>query len=104
VVGRNTNHELSVLIRSQDGEVAKLPIGKLNFVGWKRLTVAIPQAVVQTNYHYSDRSGIEVEGFVIDTAPLEAYGTFYVYFDDMTAVTDLFAQEQRSKNDMSDAW
>lgn len=104
VVGRNTNHELSVLVRGMDGAVAKIPIGKLNFVGWKQLTVAIPQSIVQTDYHYSDRSGIDIEGFVIDTAPLEAYGTFYVYFDDMTAVTDLFAQEQRSPDDMSDAW
>jgi hypothetical protein len=104
VVGRNTNHELSVLLRGMDGEVAKIPIGKLNFVGWKQLTVAVPQSVVQTDYHYSDRSGVDVEGFVVNTAPLEAYGTFYMYFDDMTAVTDLFSQEQRSPDDMSDAW
>jgi hypothetical protein len=84
--------------------VAKIPIGKLNFVGWKQLTVAVPQSVVQTDYHYSDRSGVDVEGFVVNTAPLEAYGTFYMYFDDMTAVTDLFSQEQRSPDDMSDAW
>lgn len=104
VVGRNTDHELSVLVRGIDGEVAKIPMGKLNFVGWKQMTVAIPQTIVQTNYHYSNRSGISIEGFVVDTAPLEAYGTFYIYFDDMTAVTDLFAEQQRSPDDMSDAW
>lgn len=104
VVGRNTNHVLSVLVRGIDGEVAKLPLGKLNFVGWKKLTVAIPPSVVQTNYHYSNHSGIEIEGFVIDTAPLEAYGTFYMYFDDLTAVTDLFNQQQRSKSDIPGNW
>ncbi len=104
VVGRNTNHELSVLIRGINGAVAKVPIGKLNFVGWKQLTVAVPESIEQTNYHFSNRSGIEIAGLVIDTAPLEAYGTFYCYFDDMTAVTDLFSEEQRSPDDMSDAW
>lgn len=104
VVGRNQNHVLYVLIRGMDGSVAEVPMGKLNFVGWKQLTVAIPPSVIQTDYHYSDRSGIQVLGFVVKTDPLEAYGTYYIYFDDLTAVTDLFTQQQRSPNDMSDGW
>jgi Flagellar filament outer layer protein Flaa len=104
VVGRNTNHVLNVDIRGIDGRLAELPIGPLNFTGWKQLTVAIPETVTQQDFHYSDRSGIEIEGFSVDTAPLEAYGSYYLYLDDLTAVTDLFGQQQRNVDDMSDAW
>ena len=104
VVGRNANHMLSVIVKGMDGAVAEIPMGTLNFTGWKQLTVAVPPSIVQKDYHYSDRSGIEVLGFVVDTAPLEAYGTYYIYFDDLTAVTDLFSQQQRAPDDMSDGW
>ncbi len=104
VVGRNTNHILSLIVEDQAGQVAELPFGTLNFTGWRQLTVAIPPGLVQQDYHYGDRSGLKIDGFVVDTAPLEAFGTFYIYFDDMTAVTDLFGEEKRSSDDMSDAW
>jgi hypothetical protein len=104
VVGRNQNHVLDVVVRGMDGSVAELPMGKLNFIGWKQLTVPIPPSVVQTDYHYSSRSGIEVLGFVVKADPLEAYGTYYVYFDDLTAVTDLFSQQTSSPNNPSDGW
>ncbi|MDR2259242.1 MAG: flagellar filament protein FlaA, partial [Treponema sp.] len=29
---------------------------------------------------------------------------YYIYFDDLRAVTDLFAEDNRDADDMSDAW
>ena len=104
VVGRNTNHVLKLVVEDQEGHVADLSFGRLNFMGWKQLTVAVPPTLVQSNYRVSFISGINILGFVVDCNPLEDYGTFYVYFDDMTAVTDLFGLQQRSADDMSDAW
>ncbi len=104
VVGRNTNHHLSIVLEDYFGNVNVLPLGRLNFSGWKQLTVAVPPSLRQRDTHYTVETGIRVIGLVIDTDINEAYGTFYVYFDDLRAITDLFAEESRDPDDMVDNW
>jgi hypothetical protein len=111
VAGRNFNHTLSILIQDYFGRPYELYVGKLNFQGWKRLTVAVPpqaedgrNGIVQRNYHYNNQMGIRITGFRINCDPMEAQGSYYIYFDDLRAVTDLFAENDRDPDDMSDAW
>ena len=104
VVGRNFNHRLSIVLEDYFGNVNVLPMGRLNFSGWKQLTVAVPPTLMQRNPHYNTETGLRIRGFVIDTAIEETYGTYYVYFDDLRAVTDLFAEESRDPDDMVDNW
>jgi hypothetical protein len=104
VVGRNYNHVLKVLILDYFGQLQEITVGKLNFIGWKKLTVAIPPRITQTEYHYTYRSGIKLIGFKVDCDQMEAYGTYYLYLDDMRAVTDLFGEAKRDTDDMSDGW
>jgi hypothetical protein len=111
IAGRNFNHTLNILIQDYFGRSYELYVGKLNFQGWKRLTVAIPpqaedgkNGIVQRNYHYNNQMGIRVTGFRINCDPTEAQGSYYIYFDDLRAVTDLFAENDRDPDDMNDAW
>ena len=104
VVGRNFNHVLKLQFTDYRGQEQELTIGTLNFIGWKKLTVAIPPNILQTEYHYTYKSGIQITGLKIETDPLDSYGTYYVYFDDMRAVTDLFGESKRDSDDMSDGW
>jgi len=111
VVGRSYNHELSVLVEDFFGSIFELSMGKLNFQGWKKLTVAVPPqqpdgvtGIIQRNYHYTSHMGIKVLGFKIACAPEEAYGTYYVYLDELRSVTDLFAEDSRDPDDMADTW
>jgi hypothetical protein len=104
VVGRNFNHVLKLEFTDYRGMAQELTIGTLNFIGWKKLTVAIPPSILQTEYHYTYRSGIRITGLKIETDPLDSYGTYYVYFDDLRAVTDLFGESKRDTDDMSDGW
>jgi len=111
VVGRNYNHVLWLEFKDFFGNSFELPLGKLNFQGWKKLSVAIPpqnpdgkNGIIQRNFHYSNRMGIRVVGFKIACDPEEAFGTYYIYFDDLRAVTDLFAEDNRDQDDMSDTW
>jgi hypothetical protein len=111
VAGRNFNHELSLLIEDAFGRYFELYMGKLNFQGWKKMTVASPpqaldgiHGIVQRNYHYNSMMGIKITGFRIDCDPMEAYGSYYVYFDDLRAVTDLFAEDIKDPDDPSDMW
>ncbi len=104
VVGRNFNHLLSVVVADYFGNVNILSMGKLNFSGWKRMTVAVPPMIVQRDYHYNDRMGLQILGFLIEPDLMETYGTYYVYFDDLRVYTDLFAEESRDSDDMPDSW
>jgi len=111
VAGRNYNHDLTLLIEDFFGRKYEFYIGKLNFMGWKRMTVTIPpqaedglSGVVQRNYHYNNHMGIKVLGFRIDCDPLEAYGSYYIYLDDLRATTDLFSEYYRDPDDMVDGW
>lgn len=104
VVGRNFNHRLSVVVADYFGNVNILSMGKLNFSGWKRMTVAVPPTIVQRDYHYNDRMGLQILGFLIEPDLMETYGTYYVYFDDLRVYTDLFAEESRDQDDMPDSW
>jgi hypothetical protein len=109
--GRNYNHELNILIQDYFGRQFELYMGRLNFQGWKRLTVAIPpqadngvNGIVQRNYHYNNQMGLKVVGFKIKCDPMEALGSYYIYFDDLRAITDLFAENNRDPDDMMDIW
>jgi hypothetical protein len=48
--------------------------------------------------------GIKITGFRVNVDPWEAYGSYYVYLDDVRAVTDLFAEDNRDPDDMLDTW
>jgi hypothetical protein len=73
--------------------------------------VAIPpqpddawHGIVQRDYHFTSGGGIKITGLRIDVAPEDAYGTDSIYFDDMRAVTDLFAETSREPDDPRDDW
>jgi len=102
VVGRNVKHQLYVLLDDQFGNRAKVPLGDLAFTGWKKLTAAIPPNIRQTDPRYPSRTGISVRSFEIETDPAETYGSYYIYFDDLRAVTDLFTENNRDADDMVD--
>ena len=113
VIGRNYNHELWIELKDFFGNNFELPMGKLNFQGWKKLSVAVPPqnpdgrtGIVQRNFHYTSHLGLKVVGFRIQCDPEESYGTYYIYFDDMRAVTDLFSEDMHAldKDDMADSW
>ena len=105
VVGRNVKHQLYILLDDQFGNRAKVPLGDLAFTGWKKLTAAIPPNIRQADPRYPSKTGISLRAFQVETDPAETYGSYYIYFDDLRAVTDLFTENNRDADDMIDtAW
>jgi hypothetical protein len=64
----------------------------------------VPPSITQTDYHFTLKDGIKITGFKIECDPLEAMGTYYLYFDDIRAVSDLFGEARRDTDDMTDGW
>ncbi|CEM62525.1 flagellar filament protein FlaA [Treponema phagedenis] len=111
VVGRSYAHNLNLIVEDYWGQRFELYVGKLNFSGWKLMTVAVPpqhadgrSGIVQKDYHYGNHLGLKIVGFRVDCDPWDAYGKYYIYFDDLRAVTDLYEIDARDPDDMADNW
>ncbi|AGT44998.1 flagellar filament outer layer protein FlaA [Treponema pedis] len=111
VVGRSYPHVLKLLVEDYWGKRFELYVGKLNHSGWKLMTVAIPPqnsagktGIIQKDYHYGTSMGLKIVGFRIECDPEEAYGHYYIYFDDLRVVSDLYEVDMRDEDDMNDNW
>lgn len=105
VVGRSFNHELKLGLEDYFGNRYYVNFDKkLTFQGWDKLTAVIPPAIMQSEKHYTGRAGIKITGITVDCDLMETYGTFYMYLDDLSAVTDLFSEDSRDIDDVADDW
>ena len=108
--GRNMGHQLWLLVQDYNGNNFEIWMGSLEFSGWKKITAAIPPSpdgehgIVQQSVYHGDKPGLRIVGFRVDCNPMEARGSFYMYLDDMRAVTDLYDLENRDEDDMMDNW
>ncbi|MDR1215479.1 MAG: flagellar filament outer layer protein FlaA [Treponema sp.] len=111
-VGRNFNHTLKIIVQDYFGKQHKLTLGVLNFQGWKQLSVDVLSqgddrlvgGIPQQDYHFTGEVGIKIVGFEVVCDPEETIGSYYLYLDDLRAVTDIFLQENRDEDDMEDSW
>ena len=110
VCGRNQDHELYLLVEDYFGHEYELYMGDLGFTGWKKLTCVVPptpdgeHGIVQKSAYYGDKPGLRILGFRVDCSPMKARGTFYMYLDDLRAVTDLYDIQHHDEDDMMDNW
>jgi len=105
VVGRNYRHVLSVVLRDYLDRVKYLRGDRLIWVGWKQMTVNIPDTIEQENYKVSEERGITFIGFRVDFEPDDMIGRpFYIYFDYLTADVDLYSEMNLNADDMIDNW
>ena len=106
----NMGHQLWLLVQDYNGNNFEIWMGSLEFSGWKKITAAIPPSpdgehgIVQQSVYHGDKPGLRIVGFRVDCNPMEARGSFYMYLDDMRAVTDLYDLENRDEDDMMDNW
>lgn len=106
VVGRNYRHTLKILVRDFLGQLHEVTVGQLTHIGWKQMEVYIPEQIPQENYKLAEERGLTFEGFVIycDMTDIVPGRPFYIYFDYLTADTDLFVEYHRDVDDMIDNW
>ncbi len=111
VVGRSYPHTLKLIVEDFWGKRFELYVGKLNHSGWKLMTVAIPPqnsagktGIIQKDYHYGTSMGLKIVGFRVECDPEDAYGHYYIYFDDLRVVSDLYEVDMRDEDDMNDNW
>ena len=90
VWGSGYMYQLEILLRDYQGRVHSLPMGWLNYEGWKNLAVNIPTSVPQTSRYLGEDTNLKFVGFRIRTSPRERVDNFEVFFDQIRVLTDTY--------------
>lgn len=90
VWGAGYLYQLEVLVRDCFGRVHSLPMGWLDFEGWKNLSVNVPTNIPQTSRYLGDIQNLSFVAFRIRTKPTERVDDFYVFFDQLKVLTDTY--------------
>ena len=67
----NFNYYLEAFVRDFRGFVYTIPMGDLNFVGWKNLRINVPDNIIQSKKYLPRREGLTLVKFRIWTRPTE---------------------------------
>lgn len=104
VCGRSFKHRLYCHLIDYKGSEMIVDMGLLDFAGWKKVSIPIPATIEQEEYHWVNWRGVSFAGLSIRTDPGESYGVYYVYFDELRAITDVYQEETRDEDNMEDGW
>ena len=91
VWGSNLNYYMEVYFRDHQGVVYALPMGSLAHQGWKNLRARVPTSIPQAKRILPRYAGLHFVKFRIWTTPVERVDNFYVYFNQMKVLTDVFS-------------
>jgi hypothetical protein len=86
VWGSNYDYSLEAQFSDHNGKVYVIPMGSLRFIGWRNLTINIPERYTQDKYNPWGGS-LRFLRFVVRTAPTERVHDFQIYFDDINVLT-----------------
>jgi hypothetical protein len=78
----------------------------LTHLGWRKILFPIKPNINQGDNRTTDvrKMGVTFDGFLINCDPLEGQGTYYIYFDLLTAQVSLYFEFHTDKDDMRDFW
>jgi len=101
VWGSNHNFYIEAYFRDHRGVVHTVPMGSIGFQGWRNVRARIPNHIPQTRRTIPTYAGLHFVKFRIWTTPLENVGNFFVYFNQLKILTDVF-QTLFDGNDLAD--
>ncbi len=103
VAGRNYRYTLEIWLKDFNGFVYALNMGKLDYPGWRDLSVRIPGYINQDEKYIPREKPLKIMKFVLRADPDERAERFYVYFDQLKVFTDVFIQRYDG-DDIKDKW
>ena len=88
--GRGNDYRLEVWVKDFKGDVHILPMGSLNFVGWRPMKAEVPEYVPQEVNSYPQTKVTKIMRFVIRSDPEAIVEDVYMFFDQLKVLTDTF--------------
>lgn len=100
VYGKNFSGELSMFLKDADGKVHRLPVGKLNFLGWRKLSVTLTDSVAQEDKFLTQKRELQIMKFLYKPGNIGRLPQWnYFYMDDITATV-----REKYTDRQSDEW
>jgi hypothetical protein len=88
-LGRKFRHTLYVKLRDYRGDLYKIKVGRLDFWGWKEMSVVVPGWLPQSAAYAMLDKNLHFVSFFVESDLFETPGTFYFYLDNFRVITDL---------------
>ena len=104
VAGRNYNYNLEIWIQDFNGFVYALEMGKINFPGWRNMSKPLPVYIPQEEKHIPKEQPLKFIKYVLRADPFERADKFFVYFDHMKVVTDLYVVRYDGIDNIKEPW
>jgi len=90
VWGANYHYQLEVHLRDYRGIVHTVPLGSLHFMGWKNMSARIPTHIPQHIRYLPMERPLTLVRLVIWTEPVERVDDYFIYFDQLKVLTDMY--------------
>lgn len=101
-LGRKFRHTLFIKVRDYRGNIHKLKVGRLDYWGWRELSVVVPGWLPQSATYAMLDKNLHFVSFFVESDQYEVPGTFYTYLDNFRVVTDL--SEFTGDSSIKDTW
>jgi len=88
VLGRKFRHTMSIKLRDYRGTIHKLPLGRLDYFGWRKLTVTVPGWLPQSSRYALLDKNLHFVSLFVTSDVHEVPGQFYFYVDGLKAMVD----------------
>ena len=98
VWGSNYNFYLEAHFEDYRGITHVFQLGDLNYIGWRNLRVSIPAHIPQSEKYVPAEKLLRFTKYVIWTRPSEIVDGFFIYFDHMKVLTDLYIKRYDGDN------
>ncbi|MBI4977845.1 MAG: flagellar filament protein FlaA [Spirochaetes bacterium] len=96
--GGNFMYSMEMHLEDYIGYVHALPLGTLNYIGWRNLTVTIPASIQQDEPYVPRVKGLKFLRFRLWSTPNERKDRFHIFLDYFKAVTDIFREQYDGDN------
>jgi hypothetical protein len=103
VLGRNYRHTFYIKLRDYRDKIHKLRMGRLNFFGWRKLTITVPGWLPQSSRFALIDKRLHFVSFFVVADTHETIGTFYFYIDNLRYSTDV-SESQYPGSEIKDNW
>lgn len=82
-------HRLEFVFRNADGQSVHVDAGNLNWKGWRRIDLTLPDRLYRAGRRVQHRFGAELESIVIHSHPGEQPGAVALLLDQLLILTDM---------------
>jgi hypothetical protein len=103
VLGRKFRHNMSVKIRDYRGKIHTLPLGRLDFFGWRKLTVTVPGWLPQSSRYSMLDKNLHFVSLFVTSDVHEVPGEFYFYVDGLKVMVDK-SEQAYPGTEIKDNW